>query len=1118
MISSQSLRSKKNERRKALKSRRQFSRRLEQLESRQLLASLAGEVWADTNGDGIRNIGEEPAANIRVYIDANDDGQLNGEEVFTSTNDLGEYVFNQVDAGTHVVRLDLRFGQDQSSPRAYYGSGYFGPNLGTTTTPTQLFEMSAAGVVRQIGTPTTDRIHGLTRVNSGDFFGVNFLNDSIYRVDPYTGVDTLLRTPGEQLTPGLAYNPATDKLYTVGKASTATSLFQLYEIKQSDGTVTPIGPGLTGFQNISDLTFDTANDRIVGFDNGTDKFFSFDTNGNGQFLADASRALDSWSLAFNGTTFVMFDRADPDKLDLLQVNPDTGVIAPLLDASTATPAEALDYPTRGDVAHRVTVQTIGAESGLNFGVIGEPIQPTRGSTLFINEILSDPLFGNNDQDSYLEIRGEKNAVIPDGTYLAIIEERGVVTTPGIQGSINGIFDLSNITLGANGFLVILPQGSPHTPHVDSSVLQSSTTNFGGLPGGIYTDVAADFSSFYSSIAGNGYLLFQTNVTPNLRDDIDTNDDGVIDPNGIASQWDILDSVSQHSFVGQPEYAYGKVVFVEEGVNVPTINRAADVEVVITEGHGYVGRIGDSTGNTAADWVGGTVRDERTSAPVRYGLESGILGIPLPMAFMGRDLDHVGESNFVGGVRGTVALQPLSPDQTFVDPAQGVEVLADTNRNGRKDVLSFSIDPNDYPLQTDFINLLDGVTFNSARGDNTIVGFPIRSVAESPFIANSNRTFSQAGVGFFPNDTRFRADFYRPARSVSIVGISGGTETYIRLDAYDANDNLVGSTTSNALFGSARQRLTVSSTDDVIAYAVAYSANDVQAANGTTNNSSPFAKLDSFTYTQSEATAVSDQFGFYELTNLFPDEYQITFLNTETNRGLTGAQAVPIEITRYENFVLSPNLEPAVEDLAVVIAENTPVGTSLGALAGSDDGPVTFNIVDGAEHGLVIDPATGELIVGPNAVLDFESTPTFNVFVGVTDELGATVIAVVTVQLQDVNETPVIIPTFMSLPEDTPSGTAIGQIRAVDPDVVQNQILTYTLVGGSGAGAFSVHPTRGVVTLEDASQIDFEQNSQLTLTIRVSDDGVPQESITFDQIIVVNDTNDRPKLIASDFSV
>ena len=193
--------------------RRRLSRCLESLEPRQLLASLAGEIWADDNANGIRDPGENPAANIRVYIDANDNAQFDPGELLTATDDLGGYVFDQLLAGSHVVRTDLSPGQSQTSPQGFFGTG-FPASDGSTPGQTQLFEMDVNGNVRFIGGPSADNLDGLVRNNAGEFFGVNHNNDTVYSVDPESGAATALFTSNLDVVAGLAHDPATDTIYS----------------------------------------------------------------------------------------------------------------------------------------------------------------------------------------------------------------------------------------------------------------------------------------------------------------------------------------------------------------------------------------------------------------------------------------------------------------------------------------------------------------------------------------------------------------------------------------------------------------------------------------------------------------------------------------------------------------------------------------------------------------------------------------------------------------------------------------------------------------------------------------------------------------------------------------
>ena len=58
----------------------------------------------------------------------------------------------------------------------------------------------------------------------------------------------------------------------------------------------------------------------------------------------------------------------------------------------------------------------------------------------------------------------------------------------------------------------------------------------------------------------------------------------------------------------------------------------------------------------------------------------------------------------------------------------------------------------------------------------------------------------------------------------------------------------------------------------------------------------------------------------------------------------------------------------------------------------------------------IDPATGQITVGPRTVLDFETNPTDTVNVTATDPAGGTDGATpeeVTITINDVNEVPVV---------------------------------------------------------------------------------------------------------------
>src|SRR5690349_20272482 len=85
---------------------------IESLEARRLLADTAivrGFVFRDANHDGVRQSTEAGQANIRVYLDYNNNGTRDGDaEPIVLTNSLGQFRFETAKAPAAIpVRLLL---------------------------------------------------------------------------------------------------------------------------------------------------------------------------------------------------------------------------------------------------------------------------------------------------------------------------------------------------------------------------------------------------------------------------------------------------------------------------------------------------------------------------------------------------------------------------------------------------------------------------------------------------------------------------------------------------------------------------------------------------------------------------------------------------------------------------------------------------------------------------------------------------------------------------------------------------------------------------------------------------------------------------------------------------
>ena len=668
-----------------LKHRRRLQKGVESLESRQLLAVVTGTVFEDLNEDRIQNINEPGLADVRVYVDANDNSQFDLDELSVSTDQSGQYTFDSLGVGSPVLRIEAPTGTIQTSPTMFFGIGFAEGDVDLTQ-PVKLIGLDDDGTVRQISTYDDSGIRDTARTSSGMFFAIGGIEfRSVYTVDENTGESTLLATnDGLFLAPGLAYDERTDTLFALAATTVARNDYALYVVDQQSGELSGPRSESLNVPVASDITFDSVNNRIVGYDNDQKRFFEIRLDGSARLLGIATPPVNSFVLEFDGNSFVIFDQpaSDEPTSRTFLADPDRGTLTPGLTPSTPLLLDSLTQADRGDIASRITIESELDSFAIHFGVVKLPAPvDAQDYPPVINELLVDPRFGDRDTDQYVELRGAPGGQLGDNTYLVIVDEDN-----GSQGEIHGIFDLSNQEFGANGFLVLLQENSPYLPHPHSRVLQSTSTGFGGLPGDIYNDRDTITDRLDFIFGGNAFMLIQTDQPPQLGDDIDPNDDGIADAGGLISGWNVLDSISLHAGVSLADQAYSQILiaetFLDEDPNTRTV--PAGGSVLVSEGFGYAARIGDSIGSDVEDWLSGRPR-ERTGQGAdvdQYEVQGNFNEKPEPTAFHSRDLDHIGDSNFVGGVRGRITFGPaLSDARKFPggNSAQIRKIASDLNR-------------------------------------------------------------------------------------------------------------------------------------------------------------------------------------------------------------------------------------------------------------------------------------------------------------------------------------------------------------------------------------------------------------------------------------------------------
>ena len=232
-------------------------------------------------------------------------------------------------------------------------------------------------------------------------------------------------------------------------------------------------------------------------------------------------------------------------------------------------------------------------------------------------------------------------------------------------------------------------------------------------------------------------------------------------------------------------------------------------------------------------------------------------------------------------------------------------------------------------------------------------------------------------------------------------------------------------------------------------------------------------------------------------------------------GLTDTATVTINLNNL-------NEVPIVNDQSFPVNENAVNGTVIGTVAASDPDAgdtLTYAITGGNTGGaFAINATTGEITVNNSAALNFETNPTFSLTVQVTDAgtPGLTDTATVTINLNNLNETPVVNDQAFSVDENAANGTVVGTVAASDPDA--GDTLTYAITGGNTGSAFTINATTGEISVNNSAALNFEATPAFNLTVQVTDPGTPELTDTAIITISLNNLNEAPVVSDQSFSV
>ena len=147
----------------------------------------------------------------------------------------------------------------------------------------------------------------------------------------------------------------------------------------------------------------------------------------------------------------------------------------------------------------------------------------------------------------------------------------------------------------------------------------------------------------------------------------------------------------------------------------------------------------------------------------------------------------------------------------------------------------------------------------------------------------------------------------------------------------------------------------------------------------------------------------------------------------------------------------------------------------------------------------------------NGSPDFEKKSIYNISLRTIDKNGLSFNKNLTIKVKDLNESPIVNTSKLSVAENSNNGTVVGTASASDVDA--GQMLSHSIIGGNINDAFNINTTTGEITVADRTQLNYEAIKTYDLIVQAQDNGSGSlkgsNTITVDLI----DLNEAPTLTA-----
>ena len=226
----------------------------------------------------------------------------------------------------------------------------------------------------------------------------------------------------------------------------------------------------------------------------------------------------------------------------------------------------------------------------------------------------------------------------------------------------------------------------------------------------------------------------------------------------------------------------------------------------------------------------------------------------------------------------------------------------------------------------------------------------------------------------------------------------------------------------------------------------------------------------------DAFAIDQSSGIINVNNASVQDFETNpsfALTVDVSDGTSTASAT-ITIN-LENV----NEAPVVADQTFQILESVMNGDEVGLVVADDPEDADLNFVISPDTIFMIDNASGILsIVNASALTAMSS---FELTVEVSDaEFTTDAQIIINV---DADDPPVIEAQTFEILEGTANGSEVGTIVATDPEGTP---VTLNILSGNTNDAFALEGTTGVITVNDASQLDFDVNPSFALEVEAMD--------------------------------